>query len=301
MRLLHIDTGQEMRGGQGQVLLLLEVLREAGHECILLTRRNSPLQKEAARLNITWHDASIPNIWSLSRGVDLVHVHDAHAHTLSAIAAQAPFVVSRRVAFPVRASMASRWKYSRAVRFLAVSRFVADQLYAAGIPREKVDVVYDAVRQPRYLNEWSADAPAVALDSDDPLKCRDVIKSACLEATLDCTFSNDLERDFQHASMFLYISRSEGLGSAVLLAMSMGVPVITNRVGGLNEVIEQEVSGIFTDGSAEGVAGAMMTIAGNPQLAHRLISGGRQRVAERFTTRHLLAGTLCSYTRALGH
>ena len=55
---------------------------------------------------------------------DIVHAHDARAHTLAAIAARAPFVVSRRVAFPVKRSLLSQWKYRQAKRYLAVSQFV---------------------------------------------------------------------------------------------------------------------------------------------------------------------------------
>ena len=43
MRILHLDAGREMRGGQWQVLRLIEGLAGAGHENLLLARRGSPL------------------------------------------------------------------------------------------------------------------------------------------------------------------------------------------------------------------------------------------------------------------
>ena len=46
--------------------------------------------------------------------------------------------------------------------------------------------------------------------------------------------------------MFVYITESEGLGSAVLLAMAAGTPVIASRVGGLPEAIEDGVNGLLT-------------------------------------------------------
>ena len=43
MRILHLDSGREMRGGQWQVLRLLEGLRAAGHDVTLLARAGAPL------------------------------------------------------------------------------------------------------------------------------------------------------------------------------------------------------------------------------------------------------------------
>lgn len=299
MRLLHIDTGREMRGGQHQVLLLLELLRGAGHDCILLSRKDSALQQQARRIGIAPRDASISKVWSLSGGIDLVHAHDAQAHTLAAMASRAPFVVSRRVAFPVGSSITSRWKYRRPARFLAVSQFVADELLRAGIRREKIDVVYDAVDDVTHENHWSPDAPAVALANRDPMKGRDLVEFAAKGANIDVAFSNDLPRDLERASMFLYISRSEGLGSAALLAMSMGVPVIASRVGGLVEIVEDGISGLLVENDPQQISVAIRRLAAEPELACRLIHNGRARVALKFTKRHLLDATLQSYLRAL--
>ena len=73
----------------------------------------------------------------------------------------------------------------------------------------------------------------VALSLEDPAKGRDLVERAAVAAGVPIVLSQDLNADLQNASLFLYISRSEGLGSAALLAMSLGVPVIASRVGGL--------------------------------------------------------------------
>ena len=145
MHVLHIDTGLEMRGGQRQVLLLLEALRQAGHQCTLLAAKAGQLFPAALEAHFAVHPAEASQIWRLTPRADLVHAHDARAHTLAAISSRRKFVVSRRVAFPVRRSVASIWKYQRASRFLAVSRFVAQELETVGLRHEKIDVVYDAV------------------------------------------------------------------------------------------------------------------------------------------------------------
>jgi hypothetical protein len=288
-----------MRGGQRQVLLLMAGLAEAGHECILLASERNPLAQAAMRAGLIVRAAEAKELWQCSKQAAMVHAHDARAHTLAAIASRRKFVVSRRVAFPVRRSVASLWKYQRATRFIAVSQFVANQLQAAGIRTEKIDVVYDGVEAVAPAERWNPTYPAVALASGDPQKGRDLVEQAAGIAHIPVLFSDNLAEDLSRASMFVYITRSEGLGSAALLAMSMGVPVIASNVGGLSEVIADSASGLLVANETAEIASAMRRVLDEPGLAPELIGRARARVAERFTSRDLVKGTLASYERAL--
>ncbi len=299
MQILHIDTGAEMRGGQYQVLLLLKGLKSAGHESILLARENGPLSTAAGAAGFTVYPAETKELWRRSKEVIIIHAHDARAHTIAAIASRRKFVVSRRVAFPVRRSVASLWKYQRPARFLAVSHFVARELLAAGIRKEKIDVVYDGVDTDLIPRGRSPNNFAVALASEDPQKGRDLVQQAGKLADLPVVFSDDLRRDLPGASMFVYITRSEGLGSAALLAMAMGVPVIASCVGGLTEVFADGVSGIFVSNDVPEIAAAMRKVIDDQPLAHSLCENGKARIAECFTKEHLVRATLASYERAL--
>lgn len=288
-----------MRGGQRQVELLLAGLTEAGHESALLAPSGSPLREAAAKAGYAVRNAEARELWQESKHAGLVHAHDARAHTLAAIASRRRFVVSRRVAFPVRRSVASHWKYQRARRFLAVSEFVADQLHLAGVRKEKIDVVYDGVPAQCSAETWSPEYPAVALATADPQKGRDLVEAASRMAGLRVLFSEDLSRDLQRAAMFVYITRSEGLGSAALLAMSMGVPVIASGVGGLLEIFSDCGCGLLVSNDPQAIARAMRRILTEPGLAAALIERGKARIAESFTKEHLVTGTLESYARAL--
>lgn len=299
MRVLHIDTGAEMRGGQRQVLLLLDGLRTAGHESVLLARENGPLWSAAKTAGFDVRVAETREIWRQSRNADIVHAHDARAHTMAAIASRRKFVVSRRVAFPVHRSVASIWKYQRPSRFLAVSQFVARELEAAGIRKEKIDIVYDGVASVRPAEGWNPENPAIAPASFDPEKGRDLVEQAAKIASVPVTFSDTLGEHLRRASMFVYITRSEGLGSAVLLAMTMGVPVIASAVGGLKEVFVDDVSGIFVTNDPHEIARAMRRLLDQPNLAVQMIQRARQRIAECFTQDRLVRGTMRSYERAL--
>jgi hypothetical protein len=307
VRILHIDTGREMRGGQHQVLLLLNGLKAAGHESVLLGRADGALRKAAETGGFAVYPASLLNVWRHSGAAEMVHAHDAKGHTLAALVSRRKFVVSRRVAFPVKRGPASRWKYGRATRFLAVSRFVAVELEKAGIDREIIDVVFDGVdleSEPGVASQtWSSQFPAVALASPDPLKGRDLVEQAAGRAGIPIVFSHDLARDFQHASMFVYITQSEGLGSAALLAMRMGVPVIASRVGGLPEIIEGDGKdgelGILVENDIDQVASAMQRLRADEPRARAFIERGRRRIENVFARPHLVRRTLASYGRAL--
>jgi hypothetical protein len=232
---------------------------------------------------------------------DIVHVHDAHSHTLAAIASRRRFVVSRRVGFAVGRSPFSQWKYARARRYLAISHFVAAQLSRGGIPDDWIDVIYDAIRPDALSDDWSPEYPAVGLASADPQKGRDLLVRAARIAQVPLILSDKLAYDLRRASMFVYITRSEGLGSAALLAMSMGVPVVASRIGGLPEVVEDGVSGLLVENEAGEIAAGIQRILQHPETARAFIQNGKAKIAARFTPDHLIAATLASYRRALAH
>ena len=300
MRILHIDTGATLRGGQHQVLLLLNLLRTAGHECTLLARENSPLWASGIGAGFPVYSATGLQVLKHSRRADLVHAHDAEAHTLASFWSSRIFVVSRRVAFRVGRGVFSRRKYARAERYLAVSQFVASELRDSGIPEGRIDIIYDAVDTTiKEAEPWNPVYPAVALASRDPEKGRDLVESAALASGVEVIYSDDLKHDLRKASLFVYATRSEGLGSAALLAMQMGVPVIASKIGGLAEVFESNVSGIYVENDPDDIVRAMRRVLASRTLAESLIENARKRISEAFTPYHLVAKTLASYKKAI--
>ena len=100
MRTLHVDSGREMRGGQWQVLRLVEGLAREGVSAALLCRAGSPLLQLAVERGLDARPLAFLRLAAAARRADLVHAHDARSHTL-ALAAGAAGVVSRRVAVPI--------------------------------------------------------------------------------------------------------------------------------------------------------------------------------------------------------
>jgi hypothetical protein len=292
MRILHVDSGREMRGGQWQVFYLMRGVREQGHEQKLLAR--GPLVERARAEGF---DAEPLSLRALGADVDMIHCHDAKSHTLAAFARR-PLVVSRRVAFPVRPGVLSRWKYGRARHYIAISRSVAGELERAGVKSGAISVVYDGVPLPPEVGR--ADGPVVAPATADPMKGSDLVRQAARLAGVEVVFSEDLPRDLAGASAFVYITRSEGLGSAALLAMAHGVPVIASRVGGLPEAIVEGETGLLVENDPANIASALRAVAEDVSLRRRLGGAGRERVERYFSLASMVEGTVRVYEKVRG-
>ncbi len=273
MKIVHLDSGRQMRGGQWQVLQLIEALAEAGQEQVLLARLGAPLAERVKIPVRSWGSA-----WK-ERG-DVFHAHDARSHTLAALTLRRPLVVARRVAFPVK----NAWKYRLADCYIAVSKAVAGELRKAGVEEGKIRVVYDGVAE---MPPSTRKGPVIAPASEDPMKGSALIRASGVA----CTFSSDLPRDLATASALLYITHQEGLGSAALLAMAAGVPVIASRVGGLPEIVKDGETGILVENTVTAIRAAVARVGQLGELGDR----GREVVRERFLLRHMAAATLKIY------
>lgn len=94
----------------------------------------------------------------LRRGkFDIVHANEAHAVTAVWLARRGgearacPFVISRRVGYPIGKSWLARARYRAAARIVANSKWVAQQAAASGAPDERMVVVYEGAEIPLRL------------------------------------------------------------------------------------------------------------------------------------------------------
>jgi len=293
MHILHLDAGRSLRGGQHQLLHLLRSLQARGHESDLLAPVSSPLFEHARLINVPAEPLSWRAVRALCGEYDLIHCHDARSHTLAALWSTVPFVVSRRVVFPVKKGYVNRWKYARAARYLAISNAVKEQLLAAGISGALISIVPDGTPIPAALS--TRDGAVVAIDSEDPRKGGAILRST----GLDIHFSSNLAADLLHARAFVYITDTEGLGSAALLAMANGVPVVASRVGGLPEIVIHEETGLLVDNQPGAITGAVARVLNDPGLSARLAANGRCLVEQRFTIDQMADATLDAYRMVL--
>ena len=98
MKIAHLDTGREWRGGQSQVALLLRGLAARGVASVLLAPEGPLLERAAALGAATrpWHargDLDAAAVAAAQAALrrerpDVVHVHTARAHALGVPAAR---------------------------------------------------------------------------------------------------------------------------------------------------------------------------------------------------------------------
>jgi glycosyltransferase involved in cell wall biosynthesis len=295
MRIVHLDSGLAMRGGQWQALRLADGLAQAGHAVMFLAPERSPCFQKARTAGLDTKPLTASAVRRISRQADLTHAHDAHSHTLAALLSGAPLVVSRRVSFPLHGGL-SRWKYGRARHFIAVSKHVKSVLVAGGVGAEKISVVYDGVP---LLSLAAASERIIMPASEDPQKGTALALEAARLAGVSPHLSTDLEGDLPGAGLFVYITHSEGLGSGILLAMSAGVPVVASKVGGIPEIVEDGRTGLLVGNAAQEIAAAILRLRDDHSFASQLAAQARQSVEERFSVAAMVAGTIRAYERAL--
>jgi hypothetical protein len=115
---LHIDTARTWRGGQNQVLLTVNGLREIGHRAALVAHPSGELRARVAEgLELVplapRGEVDLTAGWRLSRLLkrldpDVIHAHDPHGVAMASLArsmsggsdaTHPPLVASRRVDF----------------------------------------------------------------------------------------------------------------------------------------------------------------------------------------------------------
>jgi len=297
MRVLHLDTGEDLRGGQRQMLLLQAGLARRDYEQTVLARGEA-LRRSGGERATPWA------LVRSARKADLIHAHDARAHSWAAfLCPGTPLIVSRRVAFPPRSDALSRRKYSRPRRFLAVSNYVGFKLKAAGVPADRIDLVPDGISLSPYQQAFrrpTSSPRVLAVASSDPLKLGETAITACQLAKLDLRFARDLDSEIEDADVFLYLSESEGLGSAILFAASRKIPVVASAEGGIPEIVRDGVTGLLTQNSAADAADALRRFAADPELARQCAERAYEQVKEKYRDDIMFDRTEHSYRLALG-
>lgn len=165
LNILHVGTALTWRGGEAQILYLARGLAGMGHSVTVATPRKSVLYDKSVEAGIGVYafaprsELDIVAALRLARyirknNIHVLHMHDAHAHTIGVMAMKfcRPLitVLARRVDFRVAGNFLSRVKYRAPIdRIIAISEGVRSVLVDCGIPREKIELVYSGIQFPK--------------------------------------------------------------------------------------------------------------------------------------------------------
>jgi glycosyltransferase involved in cell wall biosynthesis len=102
----------------------------------------------------------------------------------------------------------------------------------------------------------------------------------------------------QHCDAFVMASRAEGIGRALLEAMSLGLCPIVTRVGGMPEAVIDGVSGLLVErDDIEGLAHAISRIYQDKKLRRRLAQGALDKIKVSFSLNGIVSHFLDTFTR----
>ena len=114
-------------------------------------------------------------------------------------------------------------------------------------------------------------------------------------------FVDDVGEHLRHASLFLMPSRSEGIPLALLEAMAMRLPIVASRVGGIPELVSDEVHALLVaPDSPDHLAFAIGRLMVDPPLANRLAGAARERYKREFQTESMRRNYEEFYSRIEG-
>jgi glycosyltransferase involved in cell wall biosynthesis len=109
-------------------------------------------------------------------------------------------------------------------------------------------------------------------------------------------FLENIQNAYAALNLFAFPAQAEALGTALLLAMANGLPVVASALGGIPEVVEDEKNGLLIkDKNPEAVASAIVRIFADPAFAARLGSAARETIVTRFSQQHMVQHTLSLY------
>lgn len=173
MKILHLSSEKSWRGGEQQIAYLMEELEKAGIEPIVACRKDSSFEEYARSRD--WRHFPLPfknsldfrTAWNLKRicreiDADVMHLHTSKSHGIAVLSGAfgnpIRLVLSRRVDFPLKDNLVSRWKYNNKniKKIISVSNKINDIVKAGVDDKNKVITIHSGID----LHKFNSSAPA---------------------------------------------------------------------------------------------------------------------------------------------
>jgi glycosyltransferase involved in cell wall biosynthesis len=99
----------------------------------------------------------------------------------------------------------------------------------------------------------------------------------------------DLPRIYADLDVLVVSSNNEGTPLSAIEAMAARCPVVATRVGGIPDIITDELTGrLVLPGEVEGIAGAVLDLLADPENALRIAGNAMTEARQRFDVKRLI-------------
>jgi glycosyltransferase involved in cell wall biosynthesis len=158
---LFVDTERVWRGGQDQLIALLAGLHGRGHRVHLVCQPRTLLETRAREINISVHPVAIRSevglisffrLLSILRRIrpEVIAFNTPRAVIIGTLASRLAStqarIIFRRVNFPLRKSLFTRFKYTWSIDcIVAISESIRHQLQVCGIPASRIKTIYEGM------------------------------------------------------------------------------------------------------------------------------------------------------------
>jgi glycosyltransferase involved in cell wall biosynthesis len=276
MRILQVNSAQNLGGGENHVLQLSEKLSGLGHEVILAGRPNSPLNPAIVlpfRNSADYLSALRLRKILRQEKVDIVHAHVARDYPIIAAAAfrlpQVTVVFTRHLLYPVTPHPL----YRRVDGWLAPTKEIANTLGALKPKRLAVIPNWVDLRTFKFCPHELHSPVHIGLlgqisphkGHDDAIECLRLLGREFrlfIAGEGDTRYINDIKwrstglsvefpgfvslpQFFETIDILIVPSWHEPFGIVLLEAMSHGIPVIATSRGGPLEIIVSGENGLL--------------------------------------------------------
>lgn len=143
------------------------------------------------------------------------------------------------------------------------------------------------------------------LDSDRDRKTKEAVirlvnQDGLASRVLFTGFKEDIPGVMAGIDLFVLPSYREGMPRTIIEAMASSKPVIATNIRGCREEVVPGLTGLLVPPrDATALAGAIVSILKNPQMAHQMGAEGRRRACELFDERIVLDRQLKAYTEVI--
>lgn len=172
-------------------------------------------------------------------------------------------------------------------------------------PQKGLDILFAALARVRCLDPEVQlhvfGAPQSGYEAH-AAELRDQVARLDLDTAV--TFSGQVDRPHRHwqsASIYVQSSRFEIQPVSILEAMASGLPVVATSVGGVPELVDDDVTGrLVPPEDPDALAAALEDLLVDPDAAHSYGQAGRRKALDTFSVERMADRALDLYRRLAG-